>query len=198
MLETDFIADYNDAIMLQEINEVACTRTFYILYHPDWIFRWTSLHKRAQAWHEYLENILKPIIKNKRRLGDLTNENEQKPSFINELLKITYFEEKVPTKAIMDNLKTIILAGSEPLSIALSNVLTMLAIHPEIDQKVYQEIQEFYQPGRSTLDTVTLKRFTYLERVIQETLRLLTVVPGTIRDTLADTYISTYLPYFCS
>lgn len=187
MLETDFTADFNDAIMLQEINEVACTRSFYLLYHPDWIFQWTSLHKRGRAWHEYLEEILKPIVKNKKRGGDFSVEGDYKTTFINELMKITYFEDKVPVEALMDNLKTIILAGSEPLSIALSNVLTMLAIHPDIDQKVYQEIQSFYEPGK--LDGITIKKFTYLDRVIQETLRLLTIVPGTVRDTMADTYI---------
>lgn len=192
MLETDFTADYNDAMMVQEINEVACTRAFNLLYHPDWIFQWTSLHRRAKAWHEYLENILDPIITSKKRCGDVSVEGDYKTSsFINELLKISYIENKVPYKAMMDNLKLIILAGSEPLSIALSNVLTMLAIYPEIDNRVYQEINEFYKEG-TCLDSTTVKQFTYLDRVIKETLRLLTVVPGTTRDTLADTFIRKY------
>lgn len=185
MFDTEFHADDNDAIMIQEISEVACMRSLFLLYHPDWIFQWTSLHRRTKAWHEYLEDILKPIIMAKKRCGDVSVERDYKSTFIKELLKISYFEDIVPVTALMYNLKTIFLTRSEPLSIAISNVLIMLAMQPDVDGKVHQEIKELYQDS-IPLDYTTNKKFTYLDRVTKETLRLITV----------DTYISNFLCIF--
>lgn len=199
MLDTEFHADDSDAIMVQEITEAVSIRAFYLLFHPNFIYRYTSLHTRAKAWHEYLECLLSPIIR--KKYGDISqerqingqniNNNNNKHTFIHELLRMCYFEEMLPHEALMDNLKTVILAGSETTALTITNTILMLAMNPEIDMRVYQEIKEFCQEGIE-LDFSTLKDMTYLDMVVKETLRLFPAVPGTIRDTLADTFISNF------
>lgn len=196
MLDTEFIANDHDAVMVQEITEAVSIRAFFLLFHPNFIYRCTSLHTRAKAWHDYLENLLKPIIKEKfddltqEQLSDVQNSNV-KHTFLHELLRMCYIERTLPHQALMDNLKTVILAGSETTAITITNAILMLSMNPEIDAKVYQEIKESC-PDETIIDHSVVKEMTYLDMVVKETLRLFPAVPGTIRETMSDTYIGTW------
>lgn len=61
-------------------------------------------------------------------------------------------------------------------------------MHPEIGEKVYQEIRENYQSDAYVCHE-TVKKMTYLDMVIKEVLRLFPVAPITIRESLAPTYV---------
>lgn len=67
----------------------------------------------------------------------------------------------------------------------------MLAMHPDVDRKVYEEISTFYQPN-DELDYEIVKKMTYLDMFVKETLRLFPVAPVTMRECLADTYIGCF------
>lgn len=64
----------------------------------------------------------------------------------------------------------------------------MLAMHPEVDQRLHAEIQEFCQDG-AEIDHKLIKEMNYLDMVFKEVLRLFPSVPGTVRSTMADTFI---------
>lgn len=64
----------------------------------------------------------------------------------------------------------------------------MLALHPDIDDKVYKEILEHYQEG-AYLDYDTVKKCQYLDMVVKEVLRIFPVAPITIRENLTDVNI---------
>lgn len=64
----------------------------------------------------------------------------------------------------------------------------MLAMHPEVDRKLYAEIQEFCQDG-AKIDYKLIKDMNYLDMVFKEVLRLFPSVPGTVRSTMKDTFI---------
>lgn len=66
--------------------------------------------------------------------------------------------------------------------------LLMLAMHPEIDQKVYEDITNFYKPG-DELDPEIIKKMTYLDMVVKETLRLFAISSVTMRESLTDTIV---------
>lgn len=48
----------------------------------------------------------------------------------------------------------------------------MLGMHPEIQEKVFEEQQEIFENTERALTNEDLSRMKYLERVIKETLRL--------------------------
>lgn len=53
----------------------------------------------------------------------------------------------------------------------------MLAIHTEIQEKVYDEIKRIVYSSESELDMNSLTKLQYLDQVIKETLRLLPIAP---------------------
>lgn len=52
----------------------------------------------------------------------------------------------------------------------MSYTIMMLAMYPEIDKKVEQEIFEHYTPGDEITNEL-LKKMTYLEQVLKEAMR---------------------------
>lgn len=61
----------------------------------------------------------------------------------------------------------------------------MLALHPDVDRKVSEEIEEHYQEG-TYLDYETVKKCTYLDMVVKEVLRIFPVAPIILRENLTD------------
>lgn len=74
--------------------------------------------------------------------------------------------------------------------------MLMLALHPEIDQKLYDEIKIYSNNGTDDLDYETVKKMPYLDMVVKETLRLLPVVPIVGRQCIQDVVLGN-LNLFC-
>lgn len=68
----------------------------------------------------------------------------------------------------------------------------MLAMHPDIQDRIVNELSDVYASATSTSTTETISQLDYMEKVIKETMRLLPVGPFLGRQCLADTKISMY------
>lgn len=64
----------------------------------------------------------------------------------------------------------------------------MLAMHPEVDHRLSQELNQNFKIG-DPIDHVLLKKLPYLDMVFKETLRLFPTVPIILRQANADKYI---------
>lgn len=66
----------------------------------------------------------------------------------------------------------------------------MLALHPEVDLKVFEELTKCLK-GQETapIDYNLIKKLTYLDLVIKETLRLFPTVPIVLRQAVKDEHI---------
>jgi retinoid hydroxylase len=77
---------------------------------------------------------------------------------------------------IKDNILSMLIAGHETLTSALTSFCLLMAQHPDVLRAVYQEQSVLGFPTSLTSDT--LKQMTYLEQVLKEVLR---VVPPVVR-----------------
>jgi cytochrome P450 len=59
----------------------------------------------------------------------------------------------------------------------------MLAMFPEVQQKVFDEIKEVFESEDEPVTFDILNRMTYLECVVKETMRLFPVLPVSARMT---------------
>lgn len=66
----------------------------------------------------------------------------------------------------------------------------MLAMHPDIQERVVEELSGAYETATSPSTTESISKLDYMEKVIKETMRLLPVGPFLARECLADTEIS--------
>lgn len=102
-----------------------------------------------------------------------TDASNKFPSFVEILLQN---RENLSDLEIEDEVGTMILAGNASTALTMSSILLMLAMHPEIQKQVYNEINLVIDDD----DDVTpesLSRLKFLDLVIKETMRLFPVAP---------------------
>lgn len=66
----------------------------------------------------------------------------------------------------------------------------MLAIHQDVQEKVFSEMKSAHSSQYSGTDGEVMSKLYYLEMVIRETMRLFPVAPFLARESLEDVKIS--------
>jgi len=92
-------------------------------------------------------------------------------------IKLTNKKIEITEDEITANSLLFFLAGYETTASMLSFLFYSLALYPECQQKLYEEVTEF--DGEINYDSIA--RMPYLDACISETLRLYTSVPFTER-----------------
>lgn len=134
--------------------------------------------------HPFVTPLSIKTPKNKRFLNavssmdqfiyDIINKKQENPQGNEDLLSSFMANEEldgkqITSKALRDEAMTIFLAGHETSANVLNWTFYLLATHPDIQEKVYQEIRSF---GKDTLDYEDIRLFPYTVQVLNETMRL--------------------------
>uniref|UniRef100_A0A1B0GJR2 Cytochrome n=1 Tax=Lutzomyia longipalpis TaxID=7200 RepID=A0A1B0GJR2_LUTLO len=112
-------------------------------------------------------------------------------AFLDLMIETAYLGSNLSDSEIKEEVDTIMFEGHDTTAAGSSFCLCLLAIHKDIQEKVYQEQQQIFgDSGRfaTYADTVEMK---YLERVILESLRLYPPVPIIARKLNEDVKIVT-------
>ncbi len=72
----------------------------------------------------------------------------------------------------------------------------MLSQHPEVDAKVFEEIQTVLEEEDSTITPEQLEQLQYLDHVIKETMRLYPPVHSVLRTAVKDDVICGKVTHF--
>ena len=88
--------------------------------------------------------------------------------------------EPMDEQLLVDEVKSLILAGHETTSLALSWTFYLLAQHPEIEERLHRESAEVLGRRGPTVDAIP--ELEYARRVFLETMRMYPPVPGMSRD----------------
>lgn len=87
---------------------------------------------------------------------------------------------------IHDHIYTFVAAGYETTALQTAFTLLLLAIHQDVQERVCVEIREAFPKLESPVDPENLKKLTYLDMVVKESMRLLPPVPLIGRETIED------------
>uniref|UniRef100_A0A336LKH4 CSON009731 protein n=1 Tax=Culicoides sonorensis TaxID=179676 RepID=A0A336LKH4_CULSO len=198
ILDAQFTCTEEFATILNEATNTIGKRFFNPLLYPDFIFNFTSISRNSKLAHEFTKKLVYQLfgnnfdefVKNKPINCDINNnELKDRRYFIDELCKIKAVQgQKFSDPDIVENIKTILIAGYETQSHTISFTCLLLAMHPEIADKVYEDISEHYERG-SFINHEIVKKMSYLDMVIKEVLRLFPVAPITQREAMASTHI---------
>lgn len=127
--------------------------------------------------------------------------------FVNELLRLQangLIDEKMVFDQILTMIAGVILfwqilsiilpkklcfQGNETSALTSSHVILMLAMHQDVQEKLFQEIKSAHSSQYSDTDAEAMTKLNYLEMVIRETMRILPVGPFLGRETLEDVKI---------
>lgn len=109
--------------------------------------------------------------------------------FVNELFKL-HQKKLIDDQLLDDQILTMLVGGNETSALTMSNVILMLAMHPEIQEKVFHEIKDVHESQTSHSDAEVLSKLDYLEMCIKESLRLFPVAPFIARQNSEDIKLS--------
>nr|XP_050866027.1 cytochrome P450 4C1-like isoform X3 [Vespula vulgaris] len=133
---------------------------------------------------EKKESMLRSII-NKTQQS-----SEQKSRILLDFLfELSHDGGKYSEQDIRDEINTIVIAGSDTSATTISFVLLMLATFPDIQNKVFEELNQIYRssdPKHVRITHDDIKNMKLLERVIKETLRLFPAGPVIVRKVMQD------------
>lgn len=149
--------------------------------------KWKSIFQICDA--KKLEFIVENKLYN-RKISEDSMETYKTPQVLIDQLLELCFSGKLDEKIIRDQVETIVIAGNETTALSLSYIILLLAMYPEVQDRVYQELHSVFDDQDEIMTYDHIQRLPYLDRVIKEGMRLLPVVPFIMRTATADTQIS--------
>src|SRR4029077_1520171 len=104
---------------------------------------------------------------------------------------------------VVDNLLTFLVAGHETTALALTWTVYLLSLHPEIAERVVQEVEAVTQSG--VLREAHVEALPYTRQVVHEAMRLYPPAPVVVRAATRDVSLGheiiragspTYIPVY--
>lgn len=158
------------------------TRAFQILFERtmkvwlvnDNIFRLSSLYKDFKQCIDTFHQLTDKIIHEKQDNVDEST-SQQNKTFVNELFHQASKDNSEWTdKEVRDEINSMIAAGADTTSHSLGFTILLLAMFPEVQEKVYNEIEsvDSMRDFESDMTIETANKLKYMGQVINESLRL--------------------------
>nr|XP_041630468.1 probable cytochrome P450 313a2 [Drosophila kikkawai] len=98
-------------------------------------------------------------------------------SVINRVIEL-YQSGDLTYDEVRDECSSLIVVSFDTTALTVANTLILLAMHPEYQERVFNELKEVFPTAEDCeLNEKHLKKLVYLERVVNETLRLIPTVP---------------------
>jgi len=169
---------------VNELLELLLARMFSI-NRFDFIAKLNGIYKYEVNLLERLKNFSKEAIEKRKLLLTSSNvknnessksefETKKKVSFIDLLLQLGD-NQKLTDEDIREEADNFLFAGHDTITTSVSTVVYILAKHPEIQEKILQEIEAVI--GDEPITYSNLQNMKYLECVIKESMRLHAPVP---------------------
>ncbi|XP_059611827.1 uncharacterized protein LOC132258514 [Phlebotomus argentipes] len=164
--------EFSDAI--DNYAKMVARRFFNVYLQVDWIFSLTAdgklYHKSLNILHEMTKKVVEEHIKTREAKAESSSANLM--HHVVNLLEEGQFTEG----NLYDTVEIMILAGFETAAVTMLNVLLILAMHPDVQERCFEEILRVCgSDGDVTSEEVT--QLQYVEMVIKETMRLFPVAP---------------------
>ncbi|KAF5277804.1 hypothetical protein FQR65_LT03785 [Abscondita terminalis] len=163
----------------------------------DFIYKFSKDYSKEQKALGFLHGMSDSVIKTRREelqsqsSSDLTiehdSETKKRVAFLDILLTSQVDGVPLTNEEIRNEVDTFMFAGHDTTTSAISFTLYCLSKHPELQDKVFEEISEILGENESTLLSYeNLQQMKYMEQFIKEVLRMYPPVPAFSRITTED------------
>lgn len=154
--------------------------------HKAFWYKISGQVKKHQLMALETDAIINEIIEKRIQSG------EQQNDLLDMLLETRYEDtgEPMPVQQLIDEIKILFIAGHETTANALTFTLHLLGNHPEIQQKVFEEISEIRSQTGDLVEQ--LQKMAYTNAVINESMRLYPPAWITDRENIEDDSLLEY------
>lgn len=179
----------------QKAFEILYTRVMKTWFAFEPIYNLSSLQSEFKECCQVFHKLTDKVIQEKRKSQENSVSGSRQKTFVDELFhQASIDNENWTNKEIRDEISSMIAAGADTTSHSLSFTILLLAMFPEVQEKVFQEINEIdeaIEGDDSRIDINVCGKMIYTGQVIKESLRLFS--PSTIigRYTTGDVRIKT-------
>lgn len=168
----------------------------------DFIYRFTEMYQREiktlKVLHDFTDSVIRA-----RRDKLLSAENSKKEqsadtgikkrmALLDILLQATVEGVPLSNMDIREEVDTFMFEGHDTTTSGIAFCLYNIAKYPDIQKKIFEEIQNEIGKDEKVLTLNILNKLHYLELVIKESLRLYPSVPYYARKLGEDTTIGSY------
>ena len=167
----------NDVFAFMVVNPLVWNTSRFKYIYPR---LWWKFRKNTA----FIRNFLRQAtLKRKNILKELGEENKEKNKRVIDTMLDSFEKGEISETEMVSELYTVIVGGYDTSSNTFSDGLAYLATHPEIQEKLYQEIIEYFpdDSSKTFVDFSHLNKMDYLANVVKEMVRLCGPVPGSIR-----------------
>ncbi|CAH1100800.1 unnamed protein product [Psylliodes chrysocephalus] len=157
------------------LNHYGIIKSLQVWYHVGMIYTFSTVKKKFEKYRELFNNITTSAVREKlHQLKDNDNadyaETETKKRRP-DLIEMIYSNPIFTEQSLIYEVNTFLAAATDTTGMAICTTFLMLAMHPGIQQKVYDEVIDAIGLTEE-IDPTGLVKMKYTERVIKETLRL--------------------------
>lgn len=138
---------------------------------PDWVPTPTS--REFQGAHANLRSFMSEIVQERRHeLAGGTHDDTASgpPTDVLSIMVRATQNEEIDDELLIQELLTVLLAGTDTTALALTYTWYLLAQHPDIEDKLHEEVDSVLDGSPPTADD--LQELEYTERVLSEAMRL--------------------------
>ncbi|PZC83858.1 hypothetical protein B5X24_HaOG200058 [Helicoverpa armigera] len=154
--------------------------------HSDLVYTNLPIYPKLVAYKDFMWDFVLKLIKAKREEIKENDEIQKANEGSSERTSSTFMESLITISGgdggytdveIIEELMVIMVAGNDTSAVGSSFVSLMLSRYPDVQEKVYEELQEVFGDSDRAATFEDLPRLKYLDAVIRETLRLYPPVP---------------------
>lgn len=148
--------------------------------YKAWWFKLSGQIDKHQKMALESDAIIKEIVEER------IQSNAKQNDLLDMLLETRYEDtgEPMSTQQLIDEIKILFIAGHETTANALTFTLHLLGNHPEIQQKVYEELLTIESETSDVVEQ--LQKMTYTNAVLNESMRLYPPAWITDRENITD------------
>ena len=147
-------------------------------------------NRKFKKARDTIDNVLNSLVHKKQeeiRSNETSLAGKERSESHHDILRYlleSYMDENISVSGelVRDNLVTLLFAGYDTTSIALSYLLYSLALHPHVEARALAEIKSVLLPQERPSYEQLTKEFVYCSAVIEEVLRLYPPAPLTTRN----------------
>lgn len=152
--------------------------------YPQTVFKLTKMYRAEQRAKVVLDDFQRDVLRIRRGVVWHNNNDDEKETS-NPVDLLIFNEQKFSYDEIRDHILTI-MSGYETAANAMSHIMLLLAMHPEVQEKILDELKAKNLTEEDMHRSDIVDNLEYLEMVMKETSRLLPPVPMVLREIVED------------
>lgn len=195
--ENQYVRDVNrmsELFLLRIFSFLGMFPTLYWYLHPN---AWEQ-RKLVRTLHQFTDNVIwkrREQLMNGPRNDEMDNTtlSKKKQTFLDLLLCMSVEGQPLSNEDIREEVDTFMFGGHDTTSSAISFTIMQLALHQDIQDKLYAEIASILK-GQNLKTTRlaynSIQDFKYLDLIVKESLRLLPPISYVGRKLTEDTELN--------